>query len=125
MVTGFAIVASISADASNFSKFISKAQQRDFPQVGGSAYDGNIDALNALVHLEKEFMIVALLYLVLAGAYLLAIPVAIMLYLKQRWYVASSIERTVMYFMVFLFLPGLLVLSPFVNLRPRPRQIEV
>ncbi|MCG6134267.1 MULTISPECIES: NAD(P)H-quinone oxidoreductase subunit L [unclassified Anabaena] len=70
-------------------------------------------------------MIVALLYLVLAGAYLLAIPVAIMLYLKQRWYVASSIERTVMYFMVFLFLPGLLVLSPFVNLRPRPRQIEV
>ncbi|MDB9377314.1 NAD(P)H-quinone oxidoreductase subunit L, partial [Nodularia sphaerocarpa] len=31
----------------------------------------------------------------------------------------------VMYFMVFFFLPGLLVLSPFVNLRPRPRQIEV
>ncbi len=125
MVTGFDIVASISADASNFCKFIFKAQQQDFPQVGGSAYDGNIDALNALVHLEKEFMIVALLYLVLAGAYLLAIPVVVMIYLKQRWYVASSIERTVMYFMVFLFLPGLLILSPFVNLRPRPRQIEV
>ncbi|MBI1241503.1 NAD(P)H-quinone oxidoreductase subunit L [Chrysosporum ovalisporum Ak1311] len=70
-------------------------------------------------------MIVALLYLALAGAYLLAVPVVVMVYLKQRWYVASSIERTVMYFMVFLFLPGLLLLSPFVNLRPRRRQIEV
>lgn len=70
-------------------------------------------------------MIVALLYLALAGAYLLLIPVVVMVYLKQRWYVATSIERTIMYFMVFFFLPGLLLLSPFVNLRPRPRQIEV
>jgi NAD(P)H-quinone oxidoreductase subunit L len=70
-------------------------------------------------------MIVALLYLALAGAYLLVIPVVVMVYLKQRWYVATSIERTIMYFMVFFFLPGLLLLSPFVNLRPRPRQIEV
>ncbi|WP_263973177.1 NAD(P)H-quinone oxidoreductase subunit L [Anabaenopsis elenkinii] len=78
-----------------------------------------------MVHLTRRYMIVALLYLALAGAYLLVIPIAVMLYLKQRWYVASSIERTVMYFMVFFFLPGLLLLSPFVNLRPRPRQIEV
>ncbi|MEA5582861.1 NAD(P)H-quinone oxidoreductase subunit L [Nodularia harveyana UHCC-0300] len=70
-------------------------------------------------------MILALLYLALAGAYLLVIPIVVMVYMKQRWYVASSIERTIMYFMVFFFLPGLLVLSPFVNLRPRPRQIEV
>ncbi|MDB9316601.1 MULTISPECIES: NAD(P)H-quinone oxidoreductase subunit L [Cyanophyceae] len=75
--------------------------------------------------LKRKSMIVALLYLALAGAYLLVVPIFVMLYLKQRWYVASSIERTVMYFMVFFFLPGLLVLSPFVNLRPRPRQIEV
>ncbi|MDB9540817.1 NAD(P)H-quinone oxidoreductase subunit L [Anabaenopsis tanganyikae CS-531] len=74
-----------------------------------------------MVHLKRRYMIVALLYLALAGAYLLVIPIAVMLYLKQRWYVAGSIERTVMYFMVFFFLPGLLVLSPFVNLRPRPR----
>lgn len=70
-------------------------------------------------------MIVPLLYLALAGAYLLVVPVALMIYLKQRWYVVSSIERTFMYFLVFLFFPGLLVLSPFVNLRPRPRKIEV
>ncbi|HIK05499.1 MAG TPA: NAD(P)H-quinone oxidoreductase subunit L [Trichormus sp. M33_DOE_039] len=69
-------------------------------------------------------MIVPLLYLVLAGAYLLVVPVALMIYLKQRWYAAGSIERTLMYFMVFLFFPGLLVLSPIVNLRPKPRKIE-
>ncbi|MBE9036342.1 NAD(P)H-quinone oxidoreductase subunit L [aff. Roholtiella sp. LEGE 12411] len=70
-------------------------------------------------------MIVALLYLILAGAYLLVMPIAILLYLKQRWYVATAIERTFMYFLVFFFFPGLLVLSPFVNFRPKRRQIEV
>ncbi len=74
---------------------------------------------------QRKIMIVALLYLILAGAYLLVIPVAVLLYLKQRWYVASSIERTLMYFLVFFFFPGLLVLSPFVNIRPQRRQIEV
>ncbi|WGV27885.1 NAD(P)H-quinone oxidoreductase subunit L [Halotia branconii] len=70
-------------------------------------------------------MIVAPLYLALAGAYLLVVPVAILLYLKQRWYVVSAIERTFMYFLVFFFFPGLLVLSPFLNFRPKRRQIEV
>lgn len=74
---------------------------------------------------QRKIMIVALLYLILAGAYLLVIPVAVLLYLKQRWYVVSSIERTFMYFLVFFFFPGLLVLSPFVNIRPQRRQIEV
>jgi NAD(P)H-quinone oxidoreductase subunit L len=70
-------------------------------------------------------MVVPLLYLILAGAYLLVVPVAVLLYLKLRWYVASSIERGFMYFLVFFFFPGLLLLSPFVNIRPRRRQIEV
>ncbi|HEY9801713.1 NAD(P)H-quinone oxidoreductase subunit L [Anabaena azotica] len=70
-------------------------------------------------------MIVPLLYLALAGAYLLVVPVALLFYLNLRWYTASSVERTLMYFVVFLFFPGLLVLSPFINLRPRPRKIEV
>ncbi|BAZ33306.1 hypothetical protein NIES4074_58160 [Cylindrospermum sp. NIES-4074] len=70
-------------------------------------------------------MVVALLYLTLAGAYLLAVPIAVLLYLKLRWYVASSVERAFMYFLVFFFFPGLLVLSPFVNIRPQRRQIAV
>jgi NAD(P)H-quinone oxidoreductase subunit L len=72
----------------------------------------------------EEGIIVPLLYLVLAGAYLLVIPVAVLFYLSKRWYVASSLERAFMYFLVFFFFPGLLVLSPFVNLRPKRRQIE-
>ena len=68
-------------------------------------------------------MVVALLYLILAGAYLLVIPFTVLLYLKQRWYVASSFERAFMYFMVFFFFPGLLLLGPFVNFRPQRREI--
>jgi NAD(P)H-quinone oxidoreductase subunit L len=75
------------------------------------------------VYIQQETMVVALLYLILAGAYLLVFPLAVLFYLKWRWYVASSLERAFMYFLVFFFFPGLLVLSPFVNLRPQPRQI--
>jgi len=69
-------------------------------------------------------MTIALLYLALAGAYLLVIPAGTYVYLKSRWYVASSIERLFMYFVVFFCFPGLLLLAPFLNLRPKPRQIE-
>ncbi|MBD2778318.1 NAD(P)H-quinone oxidoreductase subunit L [Iningainema tapete] len=70
-------------------------------------------------------MIIALLYLVLAGAYLLVMPAAVLLYLQQRWYVATSFERGFMYFLVFFFFPGLLLLSPIMNFRPQRRKIEV
>lgn len=66
---------------------------------------------------------VALLYLVLAGAFLLVIPAGLYFYLTQRWYVASSIERAFMYFLVFMFFPGMLLLAPFLNFRPKRRAI--
>jgi NAD(P)H-quinone oxidoreductase subunit L len=66
----------------------------------------------------------ALLSLSLLGGYLLVIPALTYFYLNQRWYVASSVERLLMYFFVFLFFPGLLLLSPFLNFRPRLRQIS-
>ena len=69
-------------------------------------------------------MAVALLYLILAGAYLVAVPFGVLLYLKLRWYTASSFERAFMYFLVFFFFPGLLLLGPFVNFRPSKRQIQ-
>ncbi len=68
-------------------------------------------------------MEVALLYLALGGAYLVAVPLAVFFYLRVRWYVASSFERAFMYFLVFFFFPGLLVLSPFLNFRPKRRTI--
>ncbi|MFM7447916.1 MAG: NAD(P)H-quinone oxidoreductase subunit L [Leptolyngbyaceae cyanobacterium] len=69
-------------------------------------------------------MEVALLYLVLAGAYLVGVPLLIYFYLQARWYVASSFERGFMYFLVFFFFPGLLLLAPFLNLRPKRRAIS-
>ncbi|HBB35578.1 MAG TPA: NAD(P)H-quinone oxidoreductase [Cyanobacteria bacterium UBA8803] len=69
-------------------------------------------------------MVVALLYLALGGLYLLVVPLAIYLYLQKRWYIASSVERVVMYFFVFFFFPGLLLFSPFLNLRPKKRQLQ-
>ena len=70
-------------------------------------------------------MLIALLYLILAGAYLLVLPLGLYFYLQNRWYVVSSFERAFMYFLVFFFFPGLLLLAPFLNFRPKRRQIEV
>ncbi len=74
--------------------------------------------------LTPSILITLILYAVLAGAYLLVVPGLIYAYLNSRWYVASSWERALMYFMVFFFLPGMIVLAPFLNFRPKPRSIE-
>jgi NAD(P)H-quinone oxidoreductase subunit L len=71
-----------------------------------------------------SFPFVLLLYAALGGAYLVVLPALVFLYLKQRWYVASSIERLLMYFMVFFSFPGLLLLSPFLNFRPQKRELQ-
>ncbi|NJK29021.1 MAG: NAD(P)H-quinone oxidoreductase subunit L [Acaryochloris sp. RU_4_1] len=63
------------------------------------------------------------LFLGLLGGYLLVMPAITYFYLQKRWYVASSFERGFMYFLVFFFFPSLLLLSPFLNFRPRPRQL--
>jgi NAD(P)H-quinone oxidoreductase subunit L len=71
-----------------------------------------------------QLPLVLFLYLGLGGAYLLVLPAITFLYLRDRWYVASSIERVLMYFLVFFLFPGLVLLSPFLNFRPAPRKIE-
>ncbi|MBV6625669.1 MAG: NAD(P)H-quinone oxidoreductase subunit L [Rivularia sp. (in: Bacteria)] len=81
--------------------------------------------LDYLQNLQLETAIVPLTYLGLAVSYLLVIPVLVLTYMKFRWYSVSSFERGFMYFLVFLFFPGLLLLSPFLNFRPKRRQIEV
>jgi NAD(P)H-quinone oxidoreductase subunit L len=67
--------------------------------------------------------ITLLLYAALAGAYLLVVPALTYAYLNNRWYVASSLERGFMYFMLSFFFPGMLLLAPFLNFRPKRRQI--
>jgi NAD(P)H-quinone oxidoreductase subunit L len=68
-------------------------------------------------------MVVALEYLVLGGAYLVVMPIVVFFFLRARWYVAGSIERVFLYFLIFFFFPGLLVLAPFINFRPQRREI--
>ncbi|MBD2395771.1 NAD(P)H-quinone oxidoreductase subunit L [Cyanobacterium aponinum FACHB-4101] len=74
--------------------------------------------------MDLETIITASLYLTLSGLYLLIIPAGVYFYLNQRWYVASSFERAFMYFMVFFSFPGMLLLSPFLNFRPRRRELS-
>ena len=82
-----------------------------------------MDTLLNLESLELETIITASLYLGLSVLYLLIIPAIVYFYLNKRWYVASSIERLFMYFMVFFSFPGMLLLSPFLNFRPRRREV--
>ncbi len=80
--------------------------------------------MNALLAmLISDTGLLALLYLVLSGVYLLVLPLLVYFYLKSRWYVVSSIERTFMYFLVFFFFPGMLLLSPFLNFRAQRRAV--
>ena len=74
--------------------------------------------------LDLETIITASLYLTLSALYLVLLPATVYFYLNKRWYVASSFERGFMYFLVFFFFPGMLLLSPFLNLRPRLRQLK-
>jgi NAD(P)H-quinone oxidoreductase subunit L len=71
-----------------------------------------------------QLPLVPLLYLALGGAYLVVLPAIIVFYLKNRWYTASSVERLLMYFLVFMFFPGFLLLGPFLNFRPQKRQLQ-
>lgn len=77
-----------------------------------------------LTALSSNTILSLVLYAALGGAYLLVVPLALFFYLQKRWYVASSFERAFMYFLVFFFFPGLLLLAPFLNFRPQKRQIE-
>jgi NAD(P)H-quinone oxidoreductase subunit L len=74
--------------------------------------------------LSPDFLLTAGLYAGIAGVYLLVVPLALLFYVNRRWYVASSVERTLLYGLVFAFFPGMLLFSPFLNFRPQPRQLK-
>lgn len=74
-------------------------------------------------NLDSSLLITLAVYAGLAGLYLVVVPGALLFYLKQRWNVASSIERVLIYSLVFVFFPGMLLLSPFLNFRPQRREI--
>lgn len=73
--------------------------------------------------LSPTVLITAALYIGLAGTYLLVVPALLYLYLNQRWHTAGSVERLLIYALVFVFFPGMLVLSPLLNFRPQRREV--
>lgn len=74
--------------------------------------------------LSSDLLITLALYVGLAGAYLVVMPLAILFYLKANWNRAGSVERTLLYGLMFAFFPGMLLFSPFLNFRPQARHLS-
>ena len=49
--------------------------------------------------------------------YLFVIPLILFYWMNNRWNVMGKLERLGVYGLVFLFFPGLILFSPFLNLR--------
>ena len=56
-------------------------------------------------------------YGALISAYLLVIPLFLFYWMNNRWNIMGKFERLGIYGLVFLFFPGLILFSPFLNLR--------
>ena len=67
--------------------------------------------------LANETLLVLGAYALLASLYLVVVPLALIWWMQRRWTLMGKIERTAVYGLVFLFFPGLLLFSPFINLR--------
>jgi NAD(P)H-quinone oxidoreductase subunit L len=70
-----------------------------------------------LSSISTETLLVLAAYVVLAGSYLVAVPLALIAWMAKRWTVMGKLERTAIYGLVFLFFPGLILFAPFINLR--------
>ena len=55
------------------------------------------------------------------SVYLFVIPLILFYWMNNRWNVMGKLERLGVYGLVFLFFPGLILFSPFLNLRLRGR----
>jgi len=56
-------------------------------------------------------------YIVILTIYLAVIPLSLFYWMNNRWNVMGKFERLGIYGLVFLFFPGLILFSPFLNLR--------
>jgi NAD(P)H-quinone oxidoreductase subunit L len=67
--------------------------------------------------ISQDTLLVLALYGAIAGAYLVAVPLALYAWMVKRWTVMGKLERFGVYGLVFLFFPGLILFAPFINLR--------
>jgi len=75
----------------------------------------------SLLSLESQIsnntLLVTGMFAALGAAYLVAIPLILYFWMNTRWYIMGKYERLGIYGLVFLFFPGLILFSPFLNLR--------
>ena len=58
-------------------------------------------------------------YVAIISIYLFFIPLILFYWMNNRWNFMTKLERLGVYGLVFLFFPGLILFSPFLNLRLR------
>ena len=56
-------------------------------------------------------------YFGVVSIYLLVIPLILFYWMNNRWNFMGKFERLAVFGLVFLFFPGLILFSPFLNLR--------
>ena len=64
-------------------------------------------------------IVTLVVYIAIISIYLLVIPLILFYWMNNRWNVMGKFERLIVYGLVFLFFPGLILFSPFLNLRLR------
>ena len=64
-------------------------------------------------------LVTLVVYIAIISIYLLVIPLMLFYWMNNRWNVMGKFERLGVYGLVFLFFPGLILFSPFLNLRLR------
>ncbi len=70
-----------------------------------------------LQSVPADLLLALAAYVVLGGAYLVVVPLLLYAWMIKRWTVMGKLERFGVYGLVFLFFPGLILFSPFINLR--------
>ena len=70
-----------------------------------------------LQSIPQDTLLVLAGYAGLGGTYLVAVPLLLYAWMIKRWTVMGKLERFGVYGLVFLFFPGLILFSPFINLR--------
>ena len=67
--------------------------------------------------ISNNFLFVGGAYVGLGFIYLVVVPLFLYYWMNNRWHFMGKIERLGIYGLVFLFFPGLILFSPFLNLR--------
>ena len=74
-----------------------------------------METLLNTVSLDTLLVIAA--YAALGVAYLVVVPLFLLLWMNKRWTVMGKVERLGIYGLVFLFFPGMILFAPFLNFR--------